>query len=171
MVYRRFQIVRNKVVHLFSAAKVFSLELLELLFCEQRFWLFVLLGFLGFLIQLIPGLSSRIVADDLCGVTLCCFAACVSKILKVEAHVALPLFLLELLQCTLDGFVFDCSFALGGTHATAQAFGDSLSICADWQHRRSCRRQARCLLPLILLLIHFTVIFNVVSQQLQSSPY
>lgn len=33
----------------------------------------------------------------LCGVTLCCFAACVSKILKVEAHVALPLFLLELL--------------------------------------------------------------------------
>lgn len=31
------------------------------------------------------------------GVRLCCFAACVSKILKVEAHVALPLFLLELL--------------------------------------------------------------------------
>lgn len=67
MVHQRFQIVRNKVVYLYPAAKVFSLELLELLFCEHRFWLFVLRVLLGFLIQLIPGLSTRIVADDLRG--------------------------------------------------------------------------------------------------------
>lgn len=47
-----------------EAAKVFFLELLEFLFCEQRFWLF---GLLHRSIQFIPGLSPCIVADDLRG--------------------------------------------------------------------------------------------------------
>lgn len=68
----------------------------------------------------------------------------------------------RLTQCTLDGFVFDCCFALCGSHATLQAFdwfGGSLSMCVDWQRRR-CRCQVCCFLSLTLLLICFTVIWE-----------
>lgn len=65
----------------------------------------------------------------------------------------------RLTQCALDGFVFDCCFALCGTHATLQAFnglGGSLLMRLDWQHRR---RQICCSLSLSLLLIRSTIIW------------